>query len=141
MTDTPPRGTPKDDASGAASNRDAPERFYQLLVESVQDYAIFALDRTGNILTWSAGAARLKGYARTEILGRHFSVFYPPEDVAAGKPERELEEAKRIGRLEDQGWRVRQDGTRFWASVVITALHDELGALVGFAKVTSDLTE
>ena len=141
MTDTPPRGTPKNDASGAASNRNAPERFYQLLVESVQDYAIFALDRTGNILTWSAGAARLKGYARTEILGRHFSVFYPPEDVTAGKPERELEEAKRIGRLEDQGWRVRQDGTRFWASVVITALHDELGALVGFAKVTRDLTE
>ena len=141
MTDTPPRGTPKNGASGAASNRGAPERLYQLLVESVQDYAIFALDRTGHILTWSAGAARLKGYARTEILGRHFSVFYPPEDVAAGKPRRELEEATRTGRLEDQGWRVRQDGTRFWASVVITALHDELGTLVGFAKVTRDLTE
>src|SRR6478672_5279862 len=141
MTDTPPRGMPKHGASGATPNRAAPERLYQLLVESVQDYAIFALDRTGKILTWSAGAARLKGYARTEILGRHFSVFYPPEDVAAGKPQRELEEATRTGRLEDQGWRVRQDGTRFWASVVITALHDELGTLVGFAKVTRDLTE
>ena len=141
MTDTPPRGTPKHGASGATPNRAAPERLYQLLVESVQDYAIFALDRTGHILTWSAGAARLKGYARTEILGRHFSVFYPPEDVAARKPQRELEEVARTGRLEDQGWRVRQDGTRFWASVVITALYDELGTLVGFAKVTRDLTE
>jgi len=141
MTDTPPRGTPKNGASGEASSREAPERLYQLLVESVQDYAIFALDRTGHILTWSAGAARLKGYARTEILGRHFSVFYPHEDVAARKPHRELEEAARTGRLEDQGWRVRQDGTRFWASVVITALYDELGTLVGFAKVTRDLTE
>jgi PAS domain S-box-containing protein len=132
---------PKHGASGATPNRAAPERLYQLLVESVQDYAIFALDRAGKILTWSAGAARLKGYARTEVLGRHFSVFYPPEDVAAGKPQRELEEATRLGRLEDQGWRVRQDGTRFWASVVITALHDEMGTLVGFAKVTRDLTE
>ena len=140
MTDTPPRGTPKNGGSSAASNGDKPERLYQLLVESVQDYAIFALDRTGHILTWSAGAARLKGYARTEIIGRHFSVFYPPEDVAAGKPDRELEVASRTGRMEDQGWRVRQDGTRFWASVVITALYDEMGALVGFAKVTRDLT-
>src|SRR6478672_12073410 len=141
MTDTPPRGRPQHDASSATPDRQMPDRFYQLLVESVQDYAIFALDRTGKILTWSAGAARLKGYARTEILGRHFSAFYPPEDVAAGKPQRELEEAARTGRLEDQGWRVRQDGTRFWASVVITALYDELGTLVGFAKVTRDLTQ
>ena len=141
MTDTPPRGTPKNGASDATPDRESSRALYQLLVESVQDYAIFALDRAGNILTWSAGAARLKGYARTEIIGRHFSVFYPPEDVAAGKPDRELEEAARIGRLEDQGWRVRRDGTRFWASVVVTALHDELGVLVGFAKVTRDLTE
>jgi PAS domain S-box-containing protein len=141
MPDTPSQGTPKNDASGATPNGGAPERLYRLLVESVQDYAIFALDRTGNVLTWSSGAARLKGYTRTEILGRHFSVFYPPEDVAAGKPARELEEASRVGRLEDQGWRVRKDGTRFWASVVITALHDEMGALVGFAKVTRDVTE
>jgi len=141
MPDTPPRGTPKDGASDAAYSPPPPDRFYQLLVESIQDYAIFALDRTGHILTWSAGAARLKGYARTEILGRHFSVFYPSEDLAAGKPARELEEAARTGRLEDYGWRVRKDGTRFWASVVITALYDELGALVGFAKVTRDLTE
>jgi len=140
MTDTPPCGTPTDGGSSAPSEHPAPERLYQLLVESIQDYAIFALDRTGRVVTWSAGAARLKGYARTEIIGRHFSVFYPPEDVAAGKPERELEEAVRTGRVEDQGWRVRKDGTRFWASVVITALYDEMGTLVGFAKVTRDLT-
>jgi PAS domain S-box-containing protein len=107
----------------------------------VQDYAIFALDRTGRILTWSAGAARLKGYARTEVIGQHLSIFYPPEDVKAGKPERELEIAAREGRHEDEGWRVRKDGTRFWANVVITALRDEMGTLVGFAKVTRDLTE
>jgi PAS domain S-box-containing protein len=141
MTDTPPRGTPKHGTPSDAFNTNALEGLYRLLVESVQDYAIFALDRTGRVLTWSAGAARLKGYARTEIIGRHFSVFYPPDDVQAGKPARELEDAARTGRLEDQGWRVRKDGTRFWAYVVITALYDELGALVGFAKVTRDLTE
>ncbi len=141
MTDTPPHGMPTNGTPSAASHLPVPDRFYQLLVESIQDYAIFALDRSGHILTWSAGAARLKGYARTEIIGRHFSAFYPPEDVAAGKPARELEEAARTGRMEDQGWRVRQDGTRFWASVVITALYDELGTLVGFAKVTRDLTQ
>jgi PAS domain S-box-containing protein len=140
MTETPPQGTPKN-GGPSAHNGDAPEGLYRLLVESVQDYAIFALDRTGHVRTWSAGAARLKGYARTEIVGRHFSVFYPPEDVAAGKPERELAEAAHTGRLEDEGWRVRKDGTRFWANVVITALYDELGAVIGFAKVTRDLTE
>jgi PAS domain S-box-containing protein len=141
MIDTPPQGTPKDVSPNASSQGDTPEGLYRLLVESVQDYAIFALDRTGRVLTWSAGAARLKGYSRTEIIGRHFSAFYPPEDVAAGKPDQELEEATRTGRLEDQGWRVRKDGTRFWANVIITALYDELGALVGFAKVTRDRTE
>jgi PAS domain S-box-containing protein len=139
MTETPPQGTPTNGGQ-SADNGDAPEALYRLLVESVQDYAIFALDRAGRVMTWSAGAARLKGYARTEIVGRHFSVFYPPEDVAAGKPDRELAEAARTGRLEDEGWRVRKDGTRFWANVVITALYDELGALIGFAKVTRDLT-
>jgi len=110
-------------------------------VESVQDYAIFALDPTGHILSWNAGAKRLKGYTREEILGRHFSTFYQPEDLAAGKPAWELEVAAREGRLEDEGWRVRKDGTLFWANVVITALRDASGALVGFAKVTRDLTD
>jgi PAS domain S-box-containing protein len=114
---------------------------YQLLVESVQDYAIFVLDPLGRVLSWNAGAKRLKGYTREEILGKHFSIFYPPEDIAAGKPEWELETAGRDGRLEDEGWRLRKDGTRFWANVVITALRDDSGALVGYAKVTRDLTD
>ncbi|HEU4557618.1 MAG TPA: PAS domain-containing sensor histidine kinase, partial [Longimicrobium sp.] len=114
---------------------------YRLLVESVQDYAIFALDPAGNILSWNTGAKRLKGYTRDEIVGRHFSIFYPPADLAAGKPAWELEVADREGRIEDEGWRVRKDGTLFWANVVITALRGPSGALVGFAKVTRDLTE
>jgi PAS domain S-box-containing protein len=114
---------------------------YQLLVESVLDYAIFALDPGGYVISWNAGAQRLKGYTRDEIVGRHFSTFYPPEDLAAGKPAWELEVAEREGRLEDEGWRVRKDGTLFWANVVITALFDESQTLVGFAKVTRDLTD
>jgi PAS domain S-box-containing protein len=114
---------------------------YRLLVTSVRDYAIFALDADGFILTWNAGAEHLKGYAAEEIIGRHFSVFYPEDKVAAGFPQYELEVATRDGRFEDEGWRVRKDGTRFWANVVITALRSETGALVGFAKVTRDLTD
>jgi PAS domain S-box-containing protein len=113
---------------------------HRLLVSRVLDYAIFALDPHGNILSWNAGAERLKGYAPHEIIGRHFSVFYPPEDIAARKPERELEIAVAEGRVEDEGWRIRKDGTRFWANVLITALRDDNGVLVGFAKVTRDLT-
>jgi len=112
-----------------------------LLVAETQDYAIFMLDLGGNVATWNAGAKRLKGYQTDEIVGRHFSVFYPPEDVAAGKPARELEVALAEGRLEDEGWRVRNDGSRFWANVVITALRDADGSLLGFGKVTRDLTE
>ena len=112
---------------------------YGLLVESVSDYAIFALDPTGHVLSWNAGAARLKGYKPEEIIGRHFSVFYPPEDVS--KTTWELDVAARDGRFEDEGWRIRKDGTRFWANVIITALFDKTGTLVGFAKVTRDLTE
>jgi PAS domain S-box-containing protein len=114
---------------------------HRLLVESVQDYAIFALDSSGRILSWNPGAQRLKGYQTEEILGRHFSIFYQPEDVAAGKPQRELEIATRDGRVDDEGWRVRKDGSLFWAHVVITALRGDKGELVGFAKVTRDLTE
>ncbi|MDQ3996144.1 MAG: PAS domain-containing sensor histidine kinase, partial [Gemmatimonadota bacterium] len=117
------------------------ERLYRLLVSSVRDYAIFAMDPTGHIVSWNTGAERIKGYKPEEIIGQHFSVFYPPQDVAAGKTTWELEVATREGRVEDEGWRIRKDGTRFWASVVITALRDEDGRLVGFAKVTRDLTE
>jgi PAS domain S-box-containing protein len=114
---------------------------YQLLIESVRDYAIFVLDPTGHVATWNIGAERLKGYSPSDIIGSHFSRFYPPEDIESRKPWRELEVAKRDGRVEDEGWRLKKDGTRFWANVVITALRDESGTLVGFAKVTRDLTE
>jgi PAS domain S-box-containing protein len=112
---------------------------YRLLVDSVRDYAIFALDPTGHVLSWNAGAERFKGYRQDEIIGKHFSVFYPEEDK--WKPPRELEIATETGRFEEEGWRIRKDGSRFWANVVITALRDERGVLVGFAKVTRDLTE
>ena len=114
---------------------------YKLLVESVRDYAIFALDPKGYIVTWNIGAARFKGWKAREIIGKHFSTFYPPEDIAARKPQWELEVAERDGRIEDEGWRLRKDGTRIWANVTITALRDPNGKLVGFAKVTRDLTE
>jgi PAS domain S-box-containing protein len=123
------------------ANEGVTEGLYRLLVESVPDYAIFALDRDGHVVSWNAGAERIKGYSAAEIVGRHFSVFYPPERVAEGFPDYELREAARVGRFEDEGWRVRKDGTRFWANVVITALRDAGGRLVGYGKVTRDLTE
>jgi PAS domain S-box-containing protein len=114
---------------------------FRLLVESVKDYGIFMLNPAGNVATWNEGARRIKGYAAEEILGRHFSTFYPPEDNARGKPAYELRVAAADGRFEDEGWRVRKDGSMFWANVVITALRNEDGGLLGFAKVTRDLTE
>jgi PAS domain S-box-containing protein len=114
---------------------------YRLLIESVQDYAIFLLDPDGKVASWNAGAKRFKGYNKEEIVGKHFSIFYPQEDVLRHKPERILNEAKKFGRIEDEGWRIRKDGSRFWADVVVTALYDEEGILRGFAKVTRDLTE
>ncbi|HEY1696691.1 MAG TPA: ATP-binding protein [Polyangiaceae bacterium] len=134
-------------AQGAGEQREAEEELreseqrFRLLVESVADYAIFMLDPSGVVTTWNTGAQRIKGYRAEEIVGQHFSRFYPPDDVRAGKCEMELEGAAREGRYEDEGWRVRKDGTRFWANVVITALRDDTGRLVGFAKVTRDLTE
>src|SRR5579862_6717897 len=117
------------------------ESRYRLLVDAVQDYAIFMLDIQGYVASWNLGAERIKGYKASEIVGKHFSVFYPPEDNSAGKPERELEIAIREGRVEDEGWRIRKDGSKFWANVVITALKDETGKLVGLGKVTRDFTE
>ena len=113
---------------------------FKLLVESVKDYAIFLLDPQGRVSSWNEGARRIKGYEEHEILGMHFSAFYPQEDVEAGKPERELRMARESGRVEDEGWRVRKDGTRFFALVVITALYDPSGKLTGYAKVTRDIT-
>jgi PAS domain S-box-containing protein len=114
---------------------------HRLLVQSVRDYAIFALDPTGVILSWNAGAERFKGYTANEIIGKHFSIFYPRELVEEGFPEFELRTAANTGRFEDEGWRIRKDGSRFWANVVITALRNGEGKLLGYAKVTRDLTE
>jgi len=115
------------------------EKIFRLMVESVQDYAIFLLDSQGMVMTWNAGAQRFKGYQPEEIIGRHFSAFYSPEDIMAGKPRWELEQAVKQGRIEDSGWRLRKDGTRFWANVIITALFDRKRILRGFCKVTRDL--
>ena len=114
---------------------------YRMLVEHVRDYAIFLLDPEGRVVTWNVGAERLKGYRAEEIIGRHFSVFYPPDAVASRWPHRELEMAAAEGRFEDEGWRLRKDGTRFWANVVITALYNAKGKLQGFSKVTRDMSE
>ena len=114
---------------------------FRLLVESVSDYAIFLLDPQGRIVSWNTGAERIKGYAAADIVGRHFSVFYTPEDRAAGRPRELLRHAEREGRIRDEGWRVRRDGSRFWADVAITALRDPAGQVTGFAKVTRDMTE
>ena len=117
------------------------EERFRMLVENVQDYAIFLLDPSGHIATWNAGAQRAKGYTASEIIGKHFSVFYPAEANARRWPEHELEQAAKLGRFEDEGLRVRKDGTTFWANVVITALRDRDGHLRGYSKITRDLTE
>jgi PAS domain S-box-containing protein len=117
------------------------ERRYRRLIEAVVDYAIFQLDPAGNVTTWNPGAQRIKGYDPDEIIGRHFSRFYTPEDVQLGVPKLALAEAAEQGRFEAEGWRMRKDGSRFWASVVIDRITDEAGELVGFAKVTRDVTE
>ncbi|GAB3093100.1 PAS domain-containing hybrid sensor histidine kinase/response regulator [Cupriavidus yeoncheonensis] len=133
----PSRPTPAPPAPPAPERHD----IFRTLVESISDYAIFLLDTDGTITSWNRGAQRIKGYEASEIIGSHFSRFYPEDAIARGWPQKELELARRHGRIEDQGWRVRKDGTRFWANVVITALHDEAGEVIGFAKITRDNTE
>jgi PAS domain S-box-containing protein len=122
------------------AKRHAAEEF-KILVDGVSDYAIFMLDRDGRVTTWNSGAERLKGYTREEIIGKDFSIFYTEEARQAGHPKRWLETSLRMGRFEDEGWLVRKDGSRFWANVVITPLRTPKGVLIGFAKVTRDLTE
>ena len=117
------------------------EQHFRILVQGVTDYAIFMLGPEGRVISWNPGAERIKGYAPDEIIGEHFSRFYTPEDREAGVPKRALETARETGRYEAEGWRRRKDGTRFWASVVIDAIRDEQGELIGFAKITRDMTE
>ncbi len=113
-----------------------PPEIYRLLVEQSKDYAVFVLHPDGRVTTWNLGAKLIKGYEPEEIIGRHFSIFYPRETVDSGWPAQELELATSQGRFEDEGWRIRKDGSRFWAHVVITALRDESGKLLGFSKFT-----
>jgi len=120
---------------------DASERRYQLLIEGVKDYAIFMLTPNGHVASWNLGAERIKGYRAEEIIGRHFSCFYPEEDIRNGKPEQQLRIAIAEGGVVDEGWRVRKDGSKFWATVVISALRDSAGHLQGFSKVSRDITE
>jgi PAS domain S-box-containing protein len=123
-----------------AALRESEERF-RLLVNGITDYAIYRLTPTGHVASWNQGAERIKGYKQDEIVGRHFSCFYPPEELSSGLPEHELQTASLAGRCEEEGWRVRKDGSRFWANVVITSLKDENGTLRGFSKITRDITE
>lgn len=123
-----------------AQLRSSEERF-RLLVEGTRDYAIFLLDPEGRVASWNPGAERIKGYKAQEIIAQHFSRFYPQDAIDRGWPKHELEVARKEGRFEDEGWRVRKDGSQFWANVVITALRDESGNLRGFSKITRDLTE
>lgn len=117
------------------------ESTFRLLVQNVYDYAIFMLDTEGHVVSWNVGASRIKGYTSREIVGQHFSVFYSPEDRTIGKPGRLLSIAREQGRVQDEGWRVRKDGTQFWASVTLTAVYDEHHQLIGFAKITRDMSE
>lgn len=141
MTNNPkPSGSRKQFADPMDQSRLKTEMM-QLLIDNVRDYAIILLDPEGHVLTWNSAAQRLKGWTEEEIVGQHFSRFYPPEDVEKGKTRLELETAAREGRFEDEGWRLRKDGTRFWANMVLTALRDKDGTLRGFGKVTRDMTE
>lgn len=127
----------KDPALRVSSNSDR----FRLLVDAVQDYGIFMLDPSGHVMSWNAGAERIKGYRAEEVIGQHFSMFYPDEARAKNWPDHELRQATALGKYEEEGWRIRKDGTPFWANVVITALRDASGTLTGFGKVTRDLTE
>src|ERR1044071_4030810 len=130
---------PKDRFSSSAV-QDTAEQFH-ILVDSVEEYAIYLLDAHGNIITWNTGAEKIKGYSAEEIIGKNFTCFYTADDVAAGKPQRNLREAARRGYIRDQGLRVRKDGSTFEAEVVITALRDDAGNIRGFSKVTRDITD
>ncbi len=138
---TLPKGAIVADSDLSRAGKSISDASFKLLVQSIVDYAIYMLDPKGVVTSWNTGAERIKGFATDEILGKHFSNFYTEEDRAAGVPKTALETARREGKYEAEGWRVRKDGTRFWASVVIDAIKDESGDLVGFAKITRDMTE
>jgi PAS domain S-box-containing protein len=134
------RTTNAQSAKGSSLTELGSDGQFRLLVDGVTDYAIIALDPKGIVTTWNQGAERIKGYKADEIIGKHFSCFYPQDKIQAGFPEQELRAAEKDGRFEDEGWRVRKDGEQFQANVIVTALRDEQGKLIGFGKMTRDLT-
>ncbi len=123
------------------TDRREAEMRYRILIEGVTDYAIYSLDKNGNITSWNSGAQRIKKYTAEEIIGKHFSQFYTKEDAEAGLPAKVLETAATTGHYEGEGWRVRKDGSKFWSSVVVTPLRDEAGELIGYSKITRDVTD
>ena len=133
--------TNSEPATSATNPETATDAVYRLLIDSITDYAIFMLDPTGHVSTWNAGARQIKQYEAEEIIGRHFSVFYTAGAKASGYPDMELSEARARGRYEDEGWRVRKDGSVFWANVIITPVYNRERELVGFSKVTRNLSE
>jgi PAS domain S-box-containing protein len=142
--DSPLGGGPSaafEDVGHTSLRKISDERRFQVLVEAVTDYAIYLLDADGYVTSWNSGAERIKGYAAAEVLGRHFSLFFTDEDRAEGRPGRALATARQTGRFEDEGWRLRKDGSQFWAMAVLDAVRDDTGTLIGFAKVTRDITE
>src|SRR6266540_537841 len=141
MRRVPEREMPKEKRNLAAIQRLAEERRFQLLVDAITDYAVYMLDPEGFVATWNSGAERIKGYRADDILGQHFSRFFTPEDRARGLPEQILATAREAGRFESEGWRARKDGSRFWALAVIDAVRDDAGELIGFAKITRDISE
>jgi PAS domain S-box-containing protein len=131
---------PSGNPSARADDLQLPAVVVKLLVESVSDYAIYMLDLDGRAVTWNVGAERIKGYTREEVMGRNVSMFFPPDAQKTGLPERQLAAAARDGRAETEGWLLRKNGSKFWAQVVLTAIHDNDGKLQGFAKVTRYMT-
>jgi len=135
------KDAPPTDAAQSTVQLQATDEHFRMMVEQVREYAILMLDPQGIVASWNAGAEQIKGYRAEEIVGKHFSVFYPKDEVNAGTPQRHLEIVRSVGSMDLQGWRLRKDGSRFWANVTITAVKDELGNLVGFVKLTRDVTE
>lgn len=136
-----PRSTSSSGKSASGKSPPLDERRFRMLIDAVTDYAIYMLDPEGRISSWNPGAERINGYAPDEVIGRNFAMFFPEDDQRQGRPARSLDMARRNGRSEDEGWRVRKDGSRFWTLAVIDAIRDEHGRLVGFAKITRDITE
>src|SRR6266404_3107141 len=135
------RSSPMGDNRSSSSALDQTAEQFHILVDSVEEYAIYMLDPNGNVVTWNTGAEKIKGYTAEEIIGKNFACFYTAEDVAADKPQRNLHEAARRGHIRDQGARVRKDGSTFEAEVILTALYDAKGNIRGYSKVTRDITD